>query len=445
MPMSMQTRDSGRRGHTYAAREQGMPRPSDVRSCMILKATAWRQAGFTILELVVAIAVFSIVLGAAVSISQFQARKGAGSTVRKMANEAVALAIMQIRRDIVRAGFGLLDDQGTSGNPAVRLSVFVQNGSSGAPDELLLSFSDHIEMDIDATKQNSFFSMFTSTPHGSSDTTHSFVSWSLATQNLLQMPNVNTAIDATSIGGLITMTNTGTVGFIDSAHDSTWKVSPVSGTQNYNNKTQTLQMQWNTPFTGKVAPAICYLLNLAPASNITLQPVTPTLKDRQGDYTRGQLLRNGVPLIGGATGGSSTTASAMPPYIKVTDFQVRCGFYIDSSRDFSTYFADSTSIAGWTPDGGKTFGQTTGGLNYTAENLRVLEITLKYIIRDKGGGNLWPGEISTPGFNITSARTPDTQNDYTAGPWAIGGTYTVLISPRTLTLGKQLGANPYGS
>jgi len=393
-------------------------------------------------------AVFSIVIGAAVSLSHFQAKKGAGSTMRKMASESIALAIMQIRRDIARAGFGLLDDK-EPGNPAVRMSLLVQEGASGAPDRLLLNFSDHIDMELDASKQSSFFGMFSEDRHGRSSSSKSWVWWSLINQNLLQMPSVKMSMDAAAIGGLITMTSAGTVGFKDSQTDGTsWKVIPVSGTQNFAAKTQTLQVQWSSNFTGKAVPAISYLLNLAPAPS-SIVPLDPdTASDRVADYTRGQLLRNGVPLVGAGTADiDAATKKGRPPFIKVTDFQIRCGFYIDATHDFATYLTSPPgSNAGWTPDAA-TFG--TG--SYVPENLRALEITIRYIFRDRGGGNYYPYEVKTgtnpalDKFAINSARTPDNQNDKTAGPWAMGGTYTVVISPRTLVLGKQLGADPYGS
>lgn len=405
-----------------------------------LTRAARSRGGFTVVEVVVAVAVFSIVVGAAVALSQFQAKKGAASTVRKMANEAISLAIMQIRRDIVRSGFGLLDDKET-GNPAIRLALLPVDGTSGAPDKLLVSYSDHIEMDLDPTKQNSFFGMFSEERHGLSNSTKAWVWWSLVNQSLLQMPSVNTAIDGTCIGGVITMTGTGTLAYKDSDTDGgLWSVTPVSGTQNYYNKTQTLQVKWSSPFTGKVAPAIVYSLNLGPATNITLDPATA--KDRPGDYPRGQLLRNGVPLVGAATADiDPTTKVARPPYVKVTDFQIRCGFYIDPTHDFSTYFTNSSSRAGWTPDSA-----VFGSGSYTNENLRAVEITVKYICRDKAGGNYYPYQIKTdPKYSINSSRTPDNQDDKTPGPWSIGGSYTVIVSPRTLVLGRQLGAEPYGS
>jgi|GEM_PF-2351172 len=381
--------DSELGGDLSVAQGRGMHSHGAIHPHLCRETPARSRNGFTLVELIVAIAVFSIVVGAAVALSQFQAKKGAASTIRKMANEAIAMAVMQIRRDIVRAGYGLLDDK-ESGNPAVRLSLLAVQGTSGAPDKLLLSFSDHMEMDLDPAKQNSFFGMFSEDRHGLSTATKSWVWWSLVNQSLLQMPSVNTAIDGTSIGGVITMTSTGTVGYKDSQTEGTsWAVTPVSGTQNYDNKTQTLQVQWGSPYTGKVVPAVVYTVNLGPASNISLDP--DTAKDRPADYTRGQLLRNGVPLVGAGTADiDPTTRAARPPYIKVTDLQIRCGFYIDSTHDFSTYFTNPSSTAGWTPDAA-----TFGSGSYTAENLRAIEITVKYICRDKGGGNFYPYQIQT--------------------------------------------------
>jgi hypothetical protein len=418
------------------------------------------------MELMVAMAVFTIVVGAAVTLSHFQAKKGAGSTMRKMANEAIALAAMQLRRDIVRAGFGLLDDDPDAVDSAGRLSVFVDDAGklhnasapAGGPDVLLLNFSDHLQMDLDPKKPNSFFSMFASSPRGQGDsTTNPWVFWKLVNQTVLQLPNVSMAIDGTSTLGLVTISSTGVVGYKCKdgtlLGDNLRVADPIN--QNYTNKTQTFRLQWDTAYTGKVAPAIAYMLSFAQNSKITCSD-----PDRVKDYARGRLLRNGVPLIGGgeeefdcpAAGGKAT---GRVPFIKVTDFQIPCGFYIkvgSTIYDFANYFTDPTDVSGWTPDGNKVFGQTTGGFKYTPENLRAIEITIKYIYRDKGAGikgSLYPSDLkmdpnpANDPYSINSARTPDSQDDKTPGPWAIGGTYTFMVSPRTIVLKKQFGENPY--
>ena len=67
-----------------------------------------KRNGFTILELLVTMAVFAVVAAAALALFQFQAKSSAGSNVRKIGSEAATLALMTIQRDIERAGLGLM-------------------------------------------------------------------------------------------------------------------------------------------------------------------------------------------------------------------------------------------------------------------------------------------------------------------------------------------------
>jgi prepilin-type N-terminal cleavage/methylation domain-containing protein len=365
--------------------------------------------GFTILEVMVAMSIFAIVTGAALALFQFQAKKGAGSAMRKVANEAVATATMQLRRDIARAGMGLLE-----GKEA--LSVFVVNGSSSAPDKLFLNFSDHLSMDI-GMSSGSFFKIFKAS--GMSDSATSSAWWQLTGATQFNMPAISSSIDGTSVGGVI----------LDAApyyiDDSGGLKAQRSGTENYATRTHTLNVSWTTPVPGgNAAPAIVYSLSLD-------KPVVSATYP-YAFYSWGRLLRNGVPIIGAADT-EMPTAPGVPktPVIKVTDFQVRCGFYVTAAKNFADYYTDKSKNTGWTPDKG-VFGDSVNG--YTALNLRVIEVAIRYIYKDKGGGNYYPKNISTPGFSIP--------NDQTPGPWAIGGLYTVTFSPRALVLGRQLGATP---
>jgi hypothetical protein len=68
------------------------------------------------------------------------------------------------------------------------------------------------------------------------------------------------------------------------------------------------------------------------------------------------------------------------------------------------------------------------------DRLRVVEVTIKYILLDKGGGAKYPSRITTGGF-----RLPD---DNTPGPWALGGAVTITVAPRNSVLAQYLAPPP---
>ena len=104
--------------------------------------------GFTILEVMVALAIFSIVAAAAMSFYKFQPREGAISSKKKIAQEAAALALMRLKKDILGAGLGLAEREVGRED----LAMFVVDGGGTVPDELYLSSAPYVDLDLTPTK-----------------------------------------------------------------------------------------------------------------------------------------------------------------------------------------------------------------------------------------------------------------------------------------------------
>ena len=101
------------------------------------------------------------------------------------------------------------------------------------------------------------------------------------------------------------------------------------------------------------------------------------------------------------------------PSVKVTDFKIRCQF-----RDLAS--ASGTTWAQLDPNPGGT---------YTADRLLLIEVTVRYLVRDMQGGYATPND-GPSGFRI--------EGDTTHGPWMTGGTRTITVSPRCLVLMQYL-------
>jgi hypothetical protein len=162
--------------------------------------------------------------------------------------------------------------------------------------------------------------------------------------------------------------------------------------------TQKLKLTFGTTTGGTVkryaTPAISYELKL-------LDP------DPKQMYQSGRLVRNGETMIGGAM------KAGQIPLVKVTDFKIRCQF-----RDLAA--ASGTTWAQLDPNPGGT---------YTADRLLLIEVTVRYLVRDVQGGYNTPND-ALPGYRI--------EGDTTYGPWMVGGTRTITVSPRCLVLMQYL-------
>ncbi len=349
------------------------------------------ERGLTLIELMVSFAIFSILLAGTVSFYQFQSKISAGASKRKISHEVATAALAAIRSDIMQAGTGLrgtISQAGYGTRPQSHMAVFVQYHDAfnpNDPDALYLNCTDYLDMSLPpgSSYPTSFFS----------DTSIQGVgkSWfeldSGVTDAYVEQVHANVA-QATMDRAIVIPDTPG------SAYIESLTVAPDGTGIDPQKNTQKLKLSFgSTGGAGKryAAPSVSYELSLLDEN--------PT--------QRGRLVRNGETMIGGSKNPGEV------PIIKVTDFKIRCRF-----RDPTA--ADGTSWAQLDP--------MPGG-SYTVDQLLLIEVTLRYLVRDMQGGYETPND-GPPGFRI--------EGDATHGPWMVGGTRTITVSPRCLVLMQYL-------
>jgi len=363
----------------------------------------------------VTMAVFAIVAGAAVSLFQFQSKSSAGANVRKIAGEAVTLALLTIQRDVERAGMGLMNQP--------KLSLLVTNGGTGKPDELYVSFSEHVSMSLGRDKNYSFFD-------AGSELGKDKLWFTLSGGSTL-VKSDGTTPALTDVGAWIGTDGAAPpIGALIRQSGASKPVADIlksfSATQSAAQKKKnqcTITLTLSGGVSGNAAPAISYKL-IASASDQTAYPSgsKPQL---------GTLMRNGIPLAGGGVPLIGAWEGEKTPFIKVTDFQIRCGFF-KTGCDFTQYYTDRTKTQCWSPDNGSALGD----LGWEIDKLRAIEVTIRYIVKDKGGGAKYPDPDEPYGMKVAGFGIAD---DKTYGPWALGGDQTITIAPRNVVLGQYLG------
>jgi prepilin-type N-terminal cleavage/methylation domain-containing protein len=359
--------------------------------------------GFTLLEVLVALAIFSMVAAAAMTFYRYQTKQGAASGRKKIAQETATLSLMRLKRDIVGAGFSLVEAE--RGN----LAAWVVDGAGEDPDELLLSSCPYVDLDLAATKpaaasepQPYSFFTFGSLKAGQDKAWFELPGGSTE----LVLSDVNRAVDKRSLGALILSDPANPFLAYDEDDKEAFKIQESSTTDQDKKGKHDLKFKWLTGVAADAAPAVRYRLRLA-------EDTGPTLKERH--QNRGTLLRNEVAIAGAQATPTGFTGDATAPLVKITDFQVRCQF----------------NDGQWSPDD-VTFGSSGHG----GANLRLIEVTVRYLIRSaqsETGGFGSPDKVNKKGFRIP--------NDTTFGPWIVGGTYVMRVAPRNIILFNYLGSS----
>lgn len=340
------------------------------------------EKGFTLVELMVAFAVFAMLLSAAVAFYQVQSRTIAGSSKRKIAHEVTTAALSAIRKDIMQAGTGLRGNVTQAGGGERELShlaIFVEYHdamSPTSPDKLYLNCTDYLDMGLPPGSDypNSYFVDAASPSIGKT--------WfELDSGPPPTVRNVHANINNTTMNKAIflpDMPGPASVEDLELRPDG-------SGIDSITN-TQTLELEFQgTGGKRYAAPAIFYELD------------------------GGKLKRNGETMVGGV----QRENSGLVPAVKVTDFKIRC------------LFKDSGTVEGVT---WADLDPTPGG-TYTADQLVLVEVSLRYLVRDVRGA------YDTPDVVPGSYRI---EGDYQQGPWTIGGTRTIQVNPRCLVLMQYL-------
>jgi type II secretory pathway pseudopilin PulG len=368
---------------------------------MFARYSIREETGFTIMELMVVLGIFMIVVAGVISFYQHQSREGLTAARKKLAEEAARLAMMTMTKDIMQAGLGLEGRE--------NLAMFVSKGASASiPDAMYLSYSYHLDMDRTGDKANSFYDGLSG---GTSTPGLNKVWFLLAGTPQITLKDVNTAIDYNSMCSLITDTSP----FYVTLQKTNFTDSQ-SGSQDTQNR-KDITIAWTgLPNTGTISPAISYTLSKAKDTLAT---------GEMQYYPMGRLLRNDVPVLG-------ADSKELRPLIKVTDFQIRCRFRGDTGSDGDCIECpDPTGTPGWT--------QTK------LKDLRLLEITLRYIWRSPGAGfatpdsipdtmrDAWSEDASHGGYRLVGDLTP--------GPWSSGGVQRFTVSPRNIVMTQYLGEN----
>jgi len=364
--------------------------------------------GFTLLEVMIALAIFSIVAAAAMSFYKFQTRESAVSSRKKIAQEAAALALMRLKKDIIASGLGLSEtDVGRED-----LAMFVSDGGGTAPDDLYLSNAPYVDLDLTPTKPDGTgktpqpYSFFTYGSAKPGEGKAWFSQNSGLESKQLVVSDVRFSVDKRALGALIMRNSATGERFKSRANDSAFEIddSPPATDPQKEQGRHNVTFKWTDAMAGgeEVAPAVRYWLNTAPDGT-----------GPKRHQNRGTLMRNDVAVAGAQSTVSGFTADELAPMMKVTDFQVRCVF----------------DDGNWSPDS-----VGFGDPGYTPKELRYVEVTVRYLIRSgdiASGGFLTPNDVRDPKFRIAG--------DDTKGRWMIGGTIVLHATPRNIVLTKYLG------
>ena len=352
--------------------------------------------GFTILEILVALAIFSIVAAAAMSFYKFQTRQGTGSARKKIAQETATLALMALKRDIIGAGFAVAEARKA-------MAMYVLDGGSSTPDEIYVNHCPYVDLDLGPSKPGEPdvaqpYAFFALGELGEAGKDKAWFELDAGVSELV-ITDVNLSIDKHSLGALILRNSADS--YISRKNDSGFSVTSTATTDQKEEGKHTLTFNWTTPVGSGVeaAPAVRWWLN------------TQVGTDPQ---KAGTLYRNTTAVAGAQASFTGLTADTQIPLMKVTDFQIRC------------LYEDGTT---WSPDT-VDFGDT----GYDSETLRLVEITVSYIVRvgaSEAGGYSTPTDIKNPKYRIAGDTTP--------GPWIPGGTYVLRATPRNIVLSKYLG------
>jgi prepilin-type N-terminal cleavage/methylation domain-containing protein len=370
--------------------------------------------GFTLLEVMVAMAIFAIVAAAAMSFYKFQTRESGVSSRKKIAQEAATLALMRLKKDIIAAGLGLAEtDVGRED-----LAVFVSDGGGTVPDELYLSSVPYVDLDLAPTKPETgttpqpyaFFTYGSAKPGEgkawfSQNSGGAAANWSMDKKQLV-VSDVRFSVDKRALGAII-IRNNGAERFKPSENDSvSITTTPKEDLTEEQKETgrHHVTFSWTNDLDSgaEVAPAVRYWLNTAVDGTGSKQ-----------HQNRGTLMRNDVAVAGAQASMSGFTADEYAPLMKVTDFQVRCCFDDGNCSPDSVNFDD---------------------VDHTPKELRYVEVTVRYIIRSgdiSSGGYLTPNDVSDSKFRIAG--------DNTKGRCMIGGTIVLRATPRNIVLTKYLG------
>ncbi len=277
--------------------------------------------GFTVLEYVVALTLLSLIMIMVVTMFRSQTEYGRDTGKEIAVDEAVSMAFMLIRQDIMHAGLGVVDKP--------KLAVFLQDdpGDGSGYRELYLNYGRYLKISYDPDKNDNVFNR----------KAYEIASGSQISSNLF-MPEADQAdkdrqkqfMQPADVGAMISYdVGTDTV----STHEVTNFTDNDGPPQNT-----------EPPFTFTVSPSLPGSRYVAPAIVYKVQS-NALIRNFEFDVTSG--IRTGGQIILGGE-----------PNFRVTSFRLKANFKGNV----------------WAPDNG-----TFASMQPT--DLRYLEVTIKYQIR----------------------------------------------------------------
>jgi type II secretory pathway pseudopilin PulG len=305
------------------------------------------QRGFTIVEMLVVTVVTMVIMAITMSFFVFYSRQSYNVTWNKRAEEAVEMTAMMIRKDIMGAGYGVLDQPELTiyvdDSDANRCVLYVSNArylnteanTESIPDALI---SAYLGANSVYNNQREF------TPDGGATTIpyQGYFNITDSTPGIspygFTLNSVPMNVGRYSIGGLVVF-NAGSVqGYRAWIEDADWPpaTGSIPGT-----RTITYATDGSLATGQSVAPAVRYYID-----NQT---------DAAGNTTATELFRNNLAVFGA------------DQRLNVTRFSVRA------------QFMDDLGFVSWSPDNG-SFG------SFPLNELRMVEVTLAFTKDILGGG-----------------------------------------------------------
>ncbi|MGB6065139.1 MAG: prepilin-type N-terminal cleavage/methylation domain-containing protein [Desulfomonilaceae bacterium] len=343
--------------------------------------------GFTIVEMMVALFIVALIFSIVIGFYLFQSKRGGQSAKETSARHSVALALMQIQRDVVQMGYGVAQ------YPQMAYYFDTENTlypSASKPyyDTLYVNYGQFLKSTIPTTGDignlqnqiNPFpmwpalvYNLYIANPMTSANIQSGYFSIPAPTQ---AEANANIY----NVGGIIYLTNPTTP---TTARPGAERVTPP-GKAVPTPTGQTMASPpsgWVTQFALSSGSAVgCS--GAALAGNYYFTPAVvysflPPQTDATGKITvPGQILRNGLTAASGQCflgGGQGTSTTGQDTFFSVQDFQVK-GLFVQTN-------VASTSIPQqkWAPKDGD-FCTLTNPQQAIQYALRYVEITIVYTI-----------------------------------------------------------------
>lgn len=277
-----------------------------------------KTKGFTLVEMMVSMLIFSLLLSGVLAFFSYQSRYATESRAAKIVKESVNSAMKVVANDLLHAGAGISDPFSPTGGEFPELSLFIDvvDGSQ----ELYVNWSGFLDYDAIPSlgiPANSVFQSF-----GYMDL------WTAAsTFDMRFVPD--SVRPSRDIGGLIVNSHETVSG--EMCNIKAWEKE--GGTQTLTFSIIDKESGSSKEIEGLVSPAIVYKW-------------VKNSKSGSG----GELFRNAIPLLGGVVAGNK---------FQVTGFHVQCKF------------SDTGKSMEWSPKDGTLAG-------YQIKNLKLVRVTIDY-------------------------------------------------------------------